>query len=160
MTLRWAICFSLAALPLAAATVTGRVELRDSRDPAVRNRADFSGVVISLKAVTGGTAPPGSAKHSIMKINSYQGSAGGAETMYSQNGVVGSLPGVVRSTGGGGTYNGQENGDECNQYGTSNPAAGSSPSAFTPVLGGSASTGTLFDQLINGLRSSSGCNAQ
>lgn len=66
MTLRWAICFSLAALPLAAATVTGRVELRDSRDPAVRNRADFSGVVVSLKAVTGGTAPPGSAKHSIM----------------------------------------------------------------------------------------------
>src|SRR5450755_3258007 len=41
------------------------------------------------------------------KINSYQGSAGGAETLYSQNGVVGSLPGVVRSVGGGGTYNGQ-----------------------------------------------------
>jgi outer membrane receptor protein involved in Fe transport len=41
------------------------------------------------------------------KINSYQGSAGGAETLYSQNGVVGSLPGVVRAIGGGGTYNGQ-----------------------------------------------------
>ena len=44
---------------------------------------------------------------SASKISSYQGSAGGAETLYSQNGVVGSLPGVVRSVGGGGTYNGQ-----------------------------------------------------
>lgn len=39
-------------------------------------------------------------------INSYQGSAGGAETLYSQNGVVGSLPGVVRSVGSGGGYSG------------------------------------------------------
>ena len=44
---------------------------------------------------------------SASKMSSYQGSAGGAETMYSQNGVVGSLPGVVRSVGAGGTYNGQ-----------------------------------------------------
>ncbi|MBC5808534.1 MAG: hypothetical protein DLM53_10630 [Candidatus Eremiobacter antarcticus] len=40
-------------------------------------------------------------------INSYAGSAGGAETLYSQNGVVGSLPGVVRSGGTGGGYGGQ-----------------------------------------------------
>jgi hypothetical protein len=40
-------------------------------------------------------------------INSYQGSAGGAETLYSQNGVVGSLPGVVRTVGSGGGYFGQ-----------------------------------------------------
>lgn len=39
-------------------------------------------------------------------INSYQGSAGGAETLYSQNGVVGSMPGVVRSIGSGGGYSG------------------------------------------------------
>ena len=39
-------------------------------------------------------------------INSYQGSAGGAETLYSQNGVVGSLPGVLRSVGTGGGYAG------------------------------------------------------
>ena len=49
MTLRWLICFSLASLMLVAATVSGHVELRDSRDPAVRNRKDFSGVVIALK---------------------------------------------------------------------------------------------------------------
>jgi hypothetical protein len=39
-------------------------------------------------------------------IASYQGSAGGAETLYSQNGVVGSLPGVVRDVGTGGGYAG------------------------------------------------------
>ena len=40
------------------------------------------------------------------KINSYQGSVGGAETLYSQNGVVGSLPGVTRTVGTGGGYAG------------------------------------------------------
>lgn len=39
-------------------------------------------------------------------INTYQGSAGGAETLYSQNGVVGSLPGVLRDVGTGGGYAG------------------------------------------------------
>jgi plastocyanin len=46
MTSLWLICFS--ALPLLSATVSGRVELRDSRDPAVRKRLDYSGVVVSL----------------------------------------------------------------------------------------------------------------
>ncbi|MDQ2817329.1 MAG: carboxypeptidase regulatory-like domain-containing protein [Candidatus Eremiobacteraeota bacterium] len=40
-------------------------------------------------------------------INSAQGSSGGAETLYSQNSVVGSLPGVVRTVGSGGGYFGQ-----------------------------------------------------
>jgi plastocyanin len=66
MTLRWAICFSLAALSLSAATVTGRVELRDSHDPAVRNRADFSGVVVSLRSVQGGAVPQSDTKHAVM----------------------------------------------------------------------------------------------
>lgn len=61
MILRWLTCFSAAlltagVLPLAAATVTGRVELRDSRDPAVRNRAGYSGVVVSLKPARSGPA--------------------------------------------------------------------------------------------------------
>ena len=56
MTSRWLIFFSV--IPLCAATVTGRVELRDSRDPAVRNRGDYSGVVLSLTPLQG---PP--AKH-------------------------------------------------------------------------------------------------
>lgn len=65
MISRWLICFSAGLLPLAAATVTGRVELRDSRDPAVRNRADYSGVVVSLKPVQSGPAlAPG--KHAVM----------------------------------------------------------------------------------------------
>ena len=49
MTLRWLICFSFGLQSLAAATVTGRVELRDSHDPSVRNRKDYSGVVVSLR---------------------------------------------------------------------------------------------------------------
>lgn len=50
----WRIFFSaLTALPLIAATVSGHVELKDSRDPAVRKKLDYSGVVISLKPVNG-----------------------------------------------------------------------------------------------------------
>src|SRR5258708_36936558 len=66
MTLHWAICFSLAALSLSAATVTGHVELRDSHDPAVRNRADFSGVVVSLRSVQDRAVPQSDAKHAVM----------------------------------------------------------------------------------------------
>src|SRR5579864_3335734 len=40
-------------------------------------------------------------------IQSYQGGQGGAESLYSQNSVVGSLPGVVRAIGSGGGYGGQ-----------------------------------------------------
>src|SRR5450432_3445233 len=65
MTSRWLICFSLAAFPLSAATVSGHVELRDSRDPAVRNRKDFSGVVIALKPLDG-AAPSAGDKHAVM----------------------------------------------------------------------------------------------
>jgi plastocyanin len=65
MTLRWLICFSLGAFPLGAATVSGRVELRDSRDPAVRNRKDYSSVVVALKPVEG-AAPLAASKHSSM----------------------------------------------------------------------------------------------
>jgi plastocyanin len=41
----WAL---LMVLTLQASTVTGKVELRDSREPSVRKRLDYSGVVISL----------------------------------------------------------------------------------------------------------------
>ena len=34
--------------PVAGATVSGRVELKDSRDPSVRSKANYSGIVISL----------------------------------------------------------------------------------------------------------------
>jgi len=62
MTSRWPICFRwgratpcrwlsasvVLAFPLLASTITGRVELRDSREASVRQRLDYSGVVISL----------------------------------------------------------------------------------------------------------------
>jgi plastocyanin len=43
--------FSLAMFPLVAAPVTGRVELRDSKDPSVRKGLDYSGVVVWLEPV-------------------------------------------------------------------------------------------------------------
>jgi plastocyanin len=41
----------LIVVPLLASSVTGRVELRDSREAAVRKRLDYSGVVISLAPI-------------------------------------------------------------------------------------------------------------
>jgi plastocyanin len=53
------ICFSGAiALALNAGTVNGRVELRDSREPAVRKSRDFSGVVVSLWPLGGAALLP------------------------------------------------------------------------------------------------------
>jgi len=60
MIWRWLICFSILAATVCAADVSGRVELVDSRDAAVRKKRDFSGVVISLQAVPG--EPPLEAK--------------------------------------------------------------------------------------------------
>ncbi len=63
MTWRLRTCFSLlAALPLAAAPVTGRVDLRDSKDSAVRKGLDYSGVVVWLEPMPPSpknTAQPG-----------------------------------------------------------------------------------------------------
>src|SRR5580698_5465835 len=67
MILQLRICFSLAAFiaaPLAASSVTGRIELRDSKDAAVRKKMDFSGVVVWLEPTTGKAhlPPPGHAR--------------------------------------------------------------------------------------------------
>jgi plastocyanin len=54
MTSRWPTFFRIAPLytllviPAVAGTVSGKVELRDSRNSEVRNRRDYSSVVISL----------------------------------------------------------------------------------------------------------------
>ena len=58
MTWLWRTCFSsLASASLWAATVSGRVELRESKDPLVRRKQDFSGVVISLEPVAPAPLP-------------------------------------------------------------------------------------------------------
>jgi plastocyanin len=50
----WHIFFSVAlALPLAAAQVSGTVELTGSTAPAVKKRANYSGVVVWLEAPSG-----------------------------------------------------------------------------------------------------------
>ncbi len=73
MTSRLPICSSAALAILCAATlaggpagpsVSGRVELRDSRDPAVRSHHDFSGVVISLKPLSANS--PVRPAHAVM----------------------------------------------------------------------------------------------
>jgi hypothetical protein len=52
------------------------------------------------------------------------------------------------------TASGNEDGDNCNGYSSpSNPPGGSSANAFAPTLGGTASGGTLYNQLINGNQS-------
>jgi plastocyanin len=58
------ICFSLAA-SLSAAPVTGTIVLRESRIASVAHGADYSGVVISLRA-TDQPAAIAPAKHAIM----------------------------------------------------------------------------------------------
>jgi plastocyanin len=50
MTWQLLISFSL-TLQLTAATVSGRAELKDSRDPQVRSKGNYSGIVISLLPV-------------------------------------------------------------------------------------------------------------
>jgi PKD repeat protein len=45
---------------------------------------------------------------------------------------------------------GNEDGDNCNFYGPADPQGGYSPNAYLPTLGGSAGSGTLFNQLMNG----------
>jgi plastocyanin len=57
MTCLWRICFSAAlAAQTYAATVSGSVRLVDSRDPNVRRKSDYSGVVLWLER-SGGPAP-------------------------------------------------------------------------------------------------------
>lgn len=55
------ICFSL-ALPLAAATVSGKVQLVDSSNPDVRNK-DYSGVAVWLERLDG--MPPAAASATV-----------------------------------------------------------------------------------------------
>lgn len=60
MTWLWRICFSgLWLLPGWCGSVSGTVVLTDSRDPGVRHKKDFSGVVVWLEPAGG--APPLSA---------------------------------------------------------------------------------------------------
>ena len=71
MTLRWHTCFNLSAMlcvsaaMLAAASVSGTVQLKDSSLDSVNKRKDYSGVVVSLTPVNQ-AAPSPPAKHALM----------------------------------------------------------------------------------------------
>ena len=65
---------SLAAVTnLVAGSVSGRVELRDSQDAAVRKHMDFSGVVVWLEPVSGSLPPalPGVTARMIQKDKTF-----------------------------------------------------------------------------------------
>ena len=66
----WLISFSIACSgTLFAQSVTGHVELRDSRDPAVRKHMDYSGVVISLKPAGAAAVPVQPSKATMVQKN-------------------------------------------------------------------------------------------
>jgi plastocyanin len=54
----YALCAVIAATPIAATNVTGKVELRDSKEPTVRKKMDFSGVVLWLEPMNGKAVLP------------------------------------------------------------------------------------------------------
>jgi plastocyanin len=63
-----------AATNLAAGSVTGKVELRDSQDAAVRKHMDFSGVVVWLEPLAGSPHPaaaPGGTARMIQKDKTF-----------------------------------------------------------------------------------------
>lgn len=68
MTCRWLICFSFAVACAPAATLSGKVELRDSQISAVKKGLDQSGVVVSFVPVKqlAGAAITVPAKHATM----------------------------------------------------------------------------------------------
>src|SRR5215469_1709858 len=49
-----ALLLQLLTATLAAATVSGSVQLAESKDPNVRRKSDYSGVVVWLESSTGG----------------------------------------------------------------------------------------------------------
>jgi len=65
MTWHSLICFSLLITSLPAATVSGTVELRESRIASVARGKDYSGVVVSLQSV-GDPAAAVPEKHAVM----------------------------------------------------------------------------------------------
>ncbi len=56
----------------------------------------------------------------------------------------------VNGTGWWDSITGNEVGDLCSATGVASPLQGTNPNAFLPTLGGDATAGTLYDQLING----------
>ena len=69
MIWRWLIFFSLGALPGLAGAVSGRVELRDSKNSAVRKRMDYSGVVVWLEPARGSAAPVANGHATMLQKN-------------------------------------------------------------------------------------------
>jgi plastocyanin len=67
MIWHWRICSSAVfAVALGAATVSGNVGLRDSREPRVAKKLDYSGVVVWLEPVSGSVRPSPAPERAVM----------------------------------------------------------------------------------------------
>jgi len=66
MISRSLIFISILLIRLSAATVTGRIELRDSREAAVEKRKDYSGVVVYLEPPAGVAKVARESRHAQM----------------------------------------------------------------------------------------------
>lgn len=69
MIWRLLTCFSAAAATLLAASVSGQLQVRDSKADAVIRRRDFSGIVVSLHPLNGPAPTPPGAHASITQKN-------------------------------------------------------------------------------------------
>jgi plastocyanin len=65
----WLLLIFFSALPAFSASVSGRVMLKDSHDPAVRKRLDYSGVVVSLTPVDEPAKIPPNARATMLQTN-------------------------------------------------------------------------------------------
>lgn len=63
---RWILVSVMLAAPLRAASVSGKIELRDSREAAVRKGQDYSGVVVSLESTDDVTKSVREMRHALM----------------------------------------------------------------------------------------------
>ena len=66
------LCVAIAG-SLAGGSVSGKIDLRDSQDAAVRKHLDFSGVVVWLEGVAGlpAPAPPGTVARMVQKDKTF-----------------------------------------------------------------------------------------
>jgi plastocyanin len=64
----WLTCFSLMVAPsLPAATLTGRVSLRDSKEKDVERERNYAGVVVWVEPTAGHAPQPASPAHAVMQ---------------------------------------------------------------------------------------------
>jgi len=67
MIWRWLTCSSVLCALLSGANLAGRIELRDSQDPVVRKKQDYSGVVVWLEPLDKAALKPSPIRAKILQ---------------------------------------------------------------------------------------------